>query len=243
MDEDKLPTDEDGIDLSSLPKIEVVAPVHEPIRNIEEVLHESLSIHDRIANAVTQIVGSMPFVYVLVVFIFVWVATNLIILSFHGQAFDQPWSFSILLLISNQVQLLTPLFILVSQNRQQRRETLRAEQEYALTLRTEIETEAMFEYLRQMADRMDMMMRILDMQQRKMISMKETSIAAENRMAEVVSESLVALVQGLENRPCLADVVEMDPEVRSRIVRGLGLEEEEPGDGEMTIERGEETDV
>ena len=215
-------TNDPNQDVFDLPKIKVEKPDHgSPVRNIEEVLHEELSIHDRIANSVTDVVGSMPFIYVLTAFVVGWMIVNIGLIKFGMNAFDDPWEFAVLLLISNQIQLLTPLFILVSQNRQQKRESLRAEQEYDLSLRTEVEAEAMFEYLRQMADRQDVLLRVLDMQQRKMIAMKEASAADVDRMTKVISECIVAIVKGLENRPCLAEVFSMDPGARERILDGF----------------------
>lgn len=231
------------MDLTKLPKIDVKPPVYDkPIRNIEEVMHESLSVHDRLANWVTRVVGSMSFIYVLVAFVFLWIVSNAVLLYTGCRPFDQPWSFAVLLLISNQVQLLTPLFILVSQNRQQRRETLRGEQEYELALRTEKETEAMFDYLRQMAERQDVMLRILELQQKRMISMKQTSVAAANRTAELMSETMVSLVKALEVRPCLIEGAADDVEARRRIVDHLLRMEEEPPGGDDERE-GEIEDV
>lgn len=233
--------EEEFLDLSNLPKIDVKPLVYDkPIRNIDEVLHESLSVHDRIANWVTRVVGSMSFIYVLVLFVSLWIASNALLISLGRDAFDQPWSFSVLLLVSNQVQLLTPLFILVSQNRQQRRESLRAEQEYELALRTEKETAAMFDYLRQMADRQDVMLRILDLQQRRMISMKQTSVSSAERNSELLFDTMLSLVKVLETRPCMLEEAEGDAESRRRIITHLlGLESEQSDQKE----EGEREDV
>ena len=236
----------EDIDLEKLPRIDIQQPrLDAPIRNVDDIFKDVMTPHDKIANFVTRVAGSMYFIYVLVAFVVLWMITNVLLLKMGRAAFDEPWDFSILLLISNQVQLLTPLFILVSQNRQLRRDSIRADQEYSVSVRTEAETTAMFEYLRQMADRQDTMLRILDLHQRKMIAMKETSSLAVDRVTDAVSETLVSLVKAMEGRPCLADVVEMNPEIRERILGGLGLiQEPEEGsdDPDETIEEGE-TDV
>lgn len=96
--------------------------------NINEKHQKALKRQDYLAVVITSLIGSMYFVYLSIFIIVVWIGLQ----KLANKPFD-PYPFAFLLFITNIVQLLLTPLILVGQNIQNRREHLRAEEEYKTT--------------------------------------------------------------------------------------------------------------
>ncbi len=111
-----------------------------PTRDVN-VLHEtSLTVGQRIADAVAATMGSWPFILVQSALLAVWIALNVTVVIFR--AWD-PYPFILLnLLLSFQAAYAAP-FIMMSQNRQSAKDRLSAE----LDLQTNLKAETLIEEL------------------------------------------------------------------------------------------------
>jgi uncharacterized membrane protein len=87
------------------------------------------SFNEQLAVRMTRIIGTMPMFYALVGWYALWIGIN-IILGVH--AFDKPWSFPILLFISNFLQLIWLPALSVGQNVLGRASVQQAQQQYAM---------------------------------------------------------------------------------------------------------------
>lgn len=108
-----------------------------PLRHAQEVLarHRSGAQH-RVADRITAFAGSMPFVYVHVLWFSAWIAVN----SLGPFAFD-PFPYGLLTLVVSLEAIFLSTFVLLSQNR----ETLRAEIRSELDFETNVLSEAWLE--------------------------------------------------------------------------------------------------
>jgi len=87
------------------------------------------SFNDRLAVGMTRVIGTMPMFYALIAWYGLWIGINLLL---GPHAFDEPWSFPILLFISNFCQLIWLPALSVGQNVMGRASADQAKQQYAM---------------------------------------------------------------------------------------------------------------
>lgn len=104
-------------------------------RNINEEMDEQMSFGDRLADKVADFVGSWTFVIYFLVGIGVWCVLNVVELLFTP--FDA-YPFVFLNLVLAVVASLQAPLIMMSQNRAQIKDRLRAEQDYQVNLKSEL---------------------------------------------------------------------------------------------------------
>jgi len=116
-------------------------------RNINEEMDEQMSFGDRLADRVADFVGSWKFVIYFLTGIGIWCILNVIELLF--MPFD-PYPFVFLNLVLALVASLQAPLIMMSQNRAQIKDRLRAEQDYQVNVKSEL-------MLQQLHEKMDTM--------------------------------------------------------------------------------------
>jgi uncharacterized membrane protein len=104
-------------------------------KNINEVHNENLTFGDRIADSVADLAGSWIFIITFMVILLLWVTVNSLQLLTH--AFD-PFPFILLNLILSCIAALQAPVIMMSQNRQEAKDRIRAEHDYEVNLKAEI---------------------------------------------------------------------------------------------------------
>ncbi len=114
-------------------------------KNINEEMDEQMSFGDRLADRVADFVGSWKFVIYFLGGIGIWCVLNIIELLFT--LFD-PYPFVFLNLILALVASLQAPLIMMSQNRAQIKDRLRAEQDYQVNVKSEL-------MLQQLHEKMD----------------------------------------------------------------------------------------
>jgi uncharacterized membrane protein len=108
---------------------------------------ESLTLGDRIADKVAEFGGSWRFIILFGAFILIWVAVNSALLLFRP--FD-PYPFILLNLFLSMLAAIQAPIIMMSQNRQEDRDRLRAENDYKVNLKAELEIRSLGERLDQL---------------------------------------------------------------------------------------------
>jgi len=121
-----------------------------PLRNANRVHKENLTSLERFAIWVTENVGTMGFFFFILLFNLVWIAWN--VLAPAEMVFDSGWSFLILLFINNILQILFMPLIMVGQNLQGRHSEARAEADFQVNQRSEIEIETILAHLENQND-------------------------------------------------------------------------------------------
>lgn len=110
--------------------------------NIQDEIETDLSIVEKLADKVASFGGSWTFILVFFTFIVVWICINIWFLSINS--FD-PYPFILLNLILSCLAAIQAPIIMMSQNRQEQKDRIRAEHDYKINLKAELEIKLLSE--------------------------------------------------------------------------------------------------
>jgi uncharacterized membrane protein len=96
-------------------------------------------LQDRVADRITAFAGSMPFVYMHIVWFAIWILLNI-----AGWRFD-PFPFGLLTLVVSLEAIFLSTFVMLSQNREAVRSDIRSEIDFETNVLSEIWLEAVAE--------------------------------------------------------------------------------------------------
>lgn len=102
----------------------------------------NLSLGQKLADAVADFGGSWIFISIFAVFLFLWILYNALFLNNKG--FD-PYPFILLNLILSCVAAIQAPVIMMSQNRQEEKDRIRAKKDYMINLKSELEIRILHE--------------------------------------------------------------------------------------------------
>ncbi len=168
-------------DLGELDSLEqeVVQSIHDNdilSENINEEYEERLCFGDRIADKVAAFGGSWSFILSFLMFMAIWIVGNSLMLV--KQPFD-PYPFILLNLMLSLVAALQAPVIMMSQNRQEKRDRLRAQNDYQVNLKAELEIRIILEKLDTLIHYQ--WLRFLETQQIQMDMLEEISSKSRRR--------------------------------------------------------------
>lgn len=132
-------------------------------RNPNEVIAETLTIGDRLADAVARFGGSWRFIIAFGVVLAAWVAVNIILVS---RAWD-PYPFILLNLFLSMLAAVQAPIIMMSQNRQDAKDRLRSELDFAVNRKAETEITQLAAKLNRIEDRLDDLHEALSRRERR----------------------------------------------------------------------------
>lgn len=95
---------------------------------------DNLSFGNKIADKVAEVAGSWNFIITFCIIIFLWIALNIVLLS---KPYD-PYPFILLNLVLSCIAELQAPVIMMSQNRQEKKDRLRSENDYKVNLKSEL---------------------------------------------------------------------------------------------------------
>lgn len=104
--------------------------------NIEPEIEAQLTVGQRTADKIAEFGGSWIFIILFFVFLVIWMAIN--IWALLGKSFD-PYPFILLNLILSCLAAIQAPIIMMSQNRQEDKDRQRAEHDYKVNLKAELE--------------------------------------------------------------------------------------------------------
>ena len=111
--------------------------IDQPISIDVDKLEESkMSKGDKIADKLSEIAGSWGFIAMFIVFLLAWIVLNTIILT-GGNEID-PYPFILLNLVLSCIAALQAPIIMMSQNRQAEKDSLRNQNDYRTDLKSEL---------------------------------------------------------------------------------------------------------
>jgi uncharacterized membrane protein len=105
-------------------------------RNVNEEVEENVGALQHIADAISWFSGSMWFLLINAVWFAVWIGVNTLPLGVP--AFD-PYPFGLLTMIVSLEAIFLSCFVLISQNRQAEKDRVRADIEYEVNIKAELE--------------------------------------------------------------------------------------------------------
>lgn len=145
------------------------------IVSIVEDEEEVRNLGQRVADRVADFGGSWTFIISFVVFIAIWIGSNVYILSNKG--FD-PYPFILLNLILSCVAALQAPVIMMSQNRQEEKDRNRAKKDYMINLKSELE-------IRMIHDKID---HLIMHQQQELIEIQKVQIEMMNDILDQIKK-------------------------------------------------------
>ena len=111
--------------------------VDQPISiDIDKQEEQKMSFGDRLADKISAIAGSWLFIALFTGFLIFWVILNTIILSKNKQI--DPYPFILLNLLLSCIAALQAPIIMMSQNRQSEKDSLRNQNDYRIDLKSEL---------------------------------------------------------------------------------------------------------
>ena len=132
--------------------------IDEPIAiDVDKVNNEKLKIGDRIADSVTKIAGSWGFILSFSLFLIIWMLTN----YFAADAID-PYPFILLNLILSCIAALQAPIIMMSQNRESKKDSIRSKNDYKTDLKSELILEVLHDQMIEILDNQKKIMKELE---------------------------------------------------------------------------------
>ncbi|MDE2181725.1 MAG: DUF1003 domain-containing protein [Alphaproteobacteria bacterium] len=129
---------------------EVIESIHRKENvadNLNKEFETNLTTGDRIADKVAEFGGSWTFIIIFFALMAVWIAVNSATLIWRP--FD-PYPFILFNLVLSTLAAIQAPIIMMSQNRQEARDRLRAENDYQVNLKAEIEVRVLSERMDQL---------------------------------------------------------------------------------------------
>lgn len=136
--------------------------------NINEEYEKSLTLGDRIADKVADFGGSWYFIIFAIILLSAWIILNSVALL--SQPFD-PFPYILLNLGLSMLAALQAPIIMMSQNRQEARDRMRAENDYQVNLKAEMEIRGLGEKIDQLLH--NEMRRVMEVQEIQMEMLNE----------------------------------------------------------------------
>jgi uncharacterized membrane protein len=128
-----------------LPSVEELKKNFQPAQNVNEKHQEKLSPVNKLAVWITDHVGSMGFFFIIFCWTILWLGWNS--LAPAPMKFDPFPAFVLWLFISNMIQIFLMPLIMVGQNLQSKHSELRAEEDFAINKKAEVEIETVLMHL------------------------------------------------------------------------------------------------
>ncbi len=110
--------------------------------NINISIKEKLRIGDSISDKVASFGGSWKFIIIFFIILFLWIAINSYVVL--KKPFD-PYPFILMNLILSCIAAIQAPIIMMSQNRQEKKDRIRSENDYKVNLKSEIEIRTLHE--------------------------------------------------------------------------------------------------
>ena len=111
---------------------------------------------DKLADIVTAIVGSWPFIIIFVLFLFFWMFLNE-----YLDGFD-PYPFILLNLVLSCIAALQAQIIMMSQNREAKKDSMRSKNDYRIDLKSELILEVLHEQMLELKKTEQKILQILE---------------------------------------------------------------------------------
>ncbi len=129
--------------------------------DIEKNENQNLTFGDKVADKVAEIAGSWPFIIIFTCFLIGWIVINGILLK--NNAID-PYPFILLNLVLSCIAALQAPIIMMSQNRQAKKDSLRNQNDYQVDLKSELILEDLHDDIRKLIDNQNKIMKYIETQ-------------------------------------------------------------------------------
>lgn len=123
--------------------------VDQPIAiDVDKQEEAKMSFGDHVADKVSEVAGSWTFIILFILFLIGWIILNTVILA-EGKEID-PYPFILLNLVLSCIAAIQAPIIMMSQNRQAEKDSLRNQNDYRTDLKSELILEALHEHVNEL---------------------------------------------------------------------------------------------
>ncbi|MCX6234006.1 MAG: DUF1003 domain-containing protein [Bacteroidetes bacterium] len=119
--------------------------LRKPIPNVNAIHRQKLSRMDKLAMWITEHIGTMGFFFIIFLWTLTWLGWNT--LAPKGWRYDPFPAFALWLFISNMIQIFLMPLIMIGQNLQSDHAEIRAEADFEVNTKAEIEIETILLHL------------------------------------------------------------------------------------------------
>ena len=135
--------------------------VDQPIAiDVDKQEEAKMSFGDRAADKVSEVAGSWTFVILFLIFLIGWIILNTVILT-TGNEID-PYPFILLNLLLSCIAAIQAPIIMMSQNRQAEKDSLRNQNDYRTDLKSELILESLHDHINEMLKKKKKIIRLLE---------------------------------------------------------------------------------
>ena len=140
---------------------------NEPIAiDADKVSEDQATWKDRLADKVTEYCGSWSFIIWFLLIIAVWMIANYFLYEAYGSSFD-PYPYILLNLALSCVSALQAPFIMMSQNRSAKKDSLRAKNDYKTDLKSELILEELHDQIKKVQSTQNKILKLLSDEENK----------------------------------------------------------------------------
>ena len=134
--------------------------IDQPISiDVDKQEESKMTKGDRVADKISEVAGSWSFIIIFVLFLVGWIILNTIILT-NGSEID-PYPFILLNLVLSCIAALQAPIIMMSQNRQAAKDSLRNQNDYRTDLKSELILEALHDQLEELEKNQKKILKII----------------------------------------------------------------------------------
>lgn len=135
--------------------------VEQPIAiDVDKQEAQKMSFGDRAADKVSEIAGSWAFVLGFLLFLIVWIIVNTFILMDEGA--PDPFPYVLLNLVLSCIAAIQAPIIMMSQNRQAAKDSLRNQNDYRTDLKSELILEALHDHINEVLKNQKRIIKLLE---------------------------------------------------------------------------------
>ena len=140
--------------------------------DVDKQEDENKSRGDRMADWIAEKAGSWTFIFSFASFLFIWIVINAIIL---GNSAMDPYPFILLNLILSCIAALQAPVIMMSQNRQAKKDSLRNKNDYHVDLKSELILEELYVHMEKIIQNQKKILKYIEQEETKKITKKKTT--------------------------------------------------------------------
>lgn len=123
--------------------------IDQPIAiDVDKQEEAKMSFGDRIADKVSEVAGSWTFIIIFILFLIGWIVLNMVV--FVGEKEIDPYPFILLNLVLSCIAAIQAPIIMMSQNRQAAKDSLRNQNDYRTDLKSELILESLHDHINEM---------------------------------------------------------------------------------------------
>ena len=128
--------------------------------DIDKQEEAKLTVGDKLADKVSEVAGSWPFIFIFIGFLIAWIVLNTVV--FIGDIKIDPFPYTLLNLVLSCIAAIQAPIIMMSQNRQAKKDSLRNQNDYRIDLKSELILETLYEHMEEILKTQRTIIRMLE---------------------------------------------------------------------------------